>query len=45
MTLDELKVQVESRQDIDYLRTEAARFLSSHDVNAEGDDCKAVHII
>lgn len=43
MTLNELKVQVESRQDIDYLRAEAARFLAAHDADLVSEDCDAVY--
>lgn len=42
MPLNELKVQVESKHDIEYLQSEAARFLTDKDGGLSGEECDKV---
>jgi hypothetical protein len=47
MTINELKVQVESQQDIGYLRTEATRFLAEQNVvkDLASEECEKVFVV
>lgn len=43
MTLNELKVQVECKQDVEYLLTETAKYLATRNDTVPEEDTKKVH--